>query len=543
MTHFSGVMKTCIRGIYEWNSDEDVPAWINALSAFPFRVPCFSSRREAIAWIRRFCITGSNPDRPHFKHIFTLVTTWDQVDRYILKRLCRYPSSSPARPPLDYRRYGEVESRLSLPLYRNRISRKSMLNTLRYLFVHQRCGIFVKIHRRSVCMFVPFANEDFQNSWSHCISFDSSDGSMDAYYKEKQSTYRPENILPNKARWWNNGWVIDNEMARLGHSQGTSPVWMDFFLAPLREMLEAACELRDMPDCEFFINKRDHPQLLKDPTLDPTPFINDKKLPRCSYTDHVPIMSFYTGERYADIPWPTTEDWEIATSRVYPATFWHYVRRDGELVLSAEPRDTYQSCPSVPWGDRVAVAFFRGTCTGSGTQIDTNQRLHLAHLSHVWQRPDLLDAALTGWNLRDKMTQHGLMTYIKKQVFPFYVGRDNFVPFSEQARYKYLIYVQGHSAASRLTYLLRIGACILKIESSCEAPDLWYSSLLREWEHYIPVKADLSDLKEKIIWCKAHDELCRAVSRNAVAFYSRYLCQDAILDYIYGVACSISHTP
>jgi hypothetical protein len=37
--------------------------------------------------------------------------------------------------------------------------------------------------------------------------------------------------------------------------------WGDHFLAPLCDMLAEACNQRSIPDCEFFLNKKDYPQL------------------------------------------------------------------------------------------------------------------------------------------------------------------------------------------------------------------------------------------------------------------------------------------
>jgi len=40
-----------------------------------------------------------------------------------------------------------------------------------------------------------------------------------------------------------------------------SQLWGDQLLVPLRDMLHTMCETRQVPDCEFFINKRDYPHL------------------------------------------------------------------------------------------------------------------------------------------------------------------------------------------------------------------------------------------------------------------------------------------
>lgn len=159
-----------------------------------------------------------------------------------------------------------------------------------------RCsaGIFVKIKARKLCMFVPFANANYRNTWgnvlevrrlctaaeeSKCcrlltphnvgacvwcggLQFDSSDGTYETYQKEKRlAGYRYENTMRNVAEWWANGNVIDNERTKAGTDRRFTQEWGDYFLCQLREMLEAACRTRDVADCEFFINKRDYPHL------------------------------------------------------------------------------------------------------------------------------------------------------------------------------------------------------------------------------------------------------------------------------------------
>lgn len=39
----------------------------------------------------------------------------------------------------------------------------------------------------------------------------------------------------------------------------------------------------------------------------------DVELARHGYMSYAPIASFYISDRFADIPWPTTEDWEAGT--------------------------------------------------------------------------------------------------------------------------------------------------------------------------------------------------------------------------------------
>lgn len=58
-------------------------------------------------------------------------------------------------------------------------------------------------------------------------------------------------------------------------------------------------------------------------------------------------------------------------------------------------------------------------------------------------------------------------------------------------------------AAYRLPYLLAGDSVVLKQDSSYY--EHFYNEL-QPWEHYIPIKADLGDLLEKIQWAREHDE-------------------------------------
>jgi hypothetical protein len=194
------------------------------------------------------------------------------------------------------------------------------------------------------------------------------------------------------------------------------------------------------------------------------------------------------------------------------------------------------------WSDKMPTAFFRGTATGGGTTVDTNQRLHLALLSYEWNKDQIkgsnsnqypyLDAKITGWNRRDKKIAGKPMTYIKTSDFPFKGGRENFTPIYEQSAFKYLIYAEGHCAACRYGFMMRLGSVILKVDSLCVASELWYFPLLKPYYDHVPVKADLSDLREQIDWCRQHDDECRIIADNAKSLYDRFVSKEGILDYM-----------
>ncbi len=63
---------------------------------------------------------------------------------------------------------------------------------------------------------------------------------------------------------------------------------------------------------------------------------------------------------------------------------------------------------------------------------------------------------------------------------------------------------------------------------------------MKPYVDHVPVKADLSDLEEKIRWCREHDDECRKIGENAKIFYDKYVSRNALLDYVEMVCRSIS---
>lgn len=75
--------------------------------------------------------------------------------------------------------------------------------------------------------------------------------------------------------------------------------------------------------------------------------------------------------------------------------------------------------------------------------------------------------------------------------------------FCDHHQYKYQINIDGTVAAYRLPYLLAGDSVVFKQDSGYY--EHFYGEL-RPWEHYIPVRADLGDLLDKIQWARDHDE-------------------------------------
>lgn len=267
---------------------------------------------------------------------------------------------------------------------------------------------------------------------------------------------------------------------------------------------------------------------------------DDVPLPREKYSAYAPIMSFFVGKDFADVPFVTTDDWETATGRVYPP--------HGVDIRSEKNRKRN----AVPWSERTPTAFFRGNATGPGTDARSNQRIRLARVSAAWKEDGshgagngvdgvrYLDAGLVGWNFRDRKMQGQPMTFIKPKELG--LPKADRVPMYAQMKYKYHVYVDGHCAAMRYASMMPLGAVILKVLSVTKADSMWYFPLLRPYDihaaqpdpggDHIPVAPDLSDLSEVITWCKQHDEVCERIASNSSALYERLIAKEGQIDYM-----------
>lgn len=58
-----------------------------------------------------------------------------------------------------------------------------------------------------------------------------------------------------------------------------------------------------------------------------------------------------------------------------------------------------------------------------------------------------------------------------------------------------------------------------------------FYSKLQPFEHFVPIKRDLSDLPEKIIWAREHDEEAHQIARNARNFATNNLLPQHVICY------------
>jgi hypothetical protein len=108
----------------------------------------------------------------------------------------------------------------------------------------------------------------------------------------------------------------------------------------------------------------------------------------------------------------------------------------------------------------------------------------------------------------------------------------------EQLRSKFLLSLEGNDVATGLKWMLASNSCVVMPPPVCES---WAcEGELRPFEHYVPVRPDLSDLEAVHDWCLSHPGDCAAIARQGQVYIRRFLdagreraiCREVIAGYL-----------
>jgi hypothetical protein len=168
----------------------------------------------------------------------------------------------------------------------------------------------------------------------------------------------------------------------------------------------------------------------------------------------------------------------------------------------------------IPWEDRRAIAFWRGNTTGirTGKSWNSIPRIQLCEICNKEDVRSFFDVGLSGlaqipkYEI-NKVENSGLMR--------------GYVPMLSSDQYKYQIDIDGNSNAwSGLFQKLLSGSAILKVASP-HGFRQWYYDRFIPWEHFVPVKPDMTDLVEKTQWLIANDDKAMRIGQKGVELASK----------------------
>ena len=398
------------------------------------------------------------------------------------------------------------------------LTSNSVENTFDYLYNKFKKSIFVKIVNGKLKVFLPFSKVKYINEWGDKIKTDPTKYSglvnfLSHIYSMEGRKFNPKSVNAFTQQWYANNYLVRYEYPIKEHDNN---------IGTFKEMIDELCNNRQIPDIEFFLNRRDFPLLAKDGTEPYTSIWGDNHpLVSHKYEKYSPILSMSVTDNFADILMPTWDDW---------------LRVSKEKEDKEDKEDKTNNSLS-DWDSKKPTAIFRGSTTGEGVTIETNIRLKASHISYLHNLEikdgeiPLLDAGITKWTLRPRKLKDDMyLQTVEKDSPPINnLKTASFLSPKEQEEYKYILYLDGHVSAFRLSSQLLSGSTVLIPSSKWK---MWYSHLLSQYTHYVPVKEDLSDLLQVIQWCRENDSKCKKIAENAKEFGLRFLSKEGMFDYL-----------
>uniref|UniRef100_A0A672J1T8 Glycosyl transferase CAP10 domain-containing protein n=1 Tax=Salarias fasciatus TaxID=181472 RepID=A0A672J1T8_SALFA len=237
-----------------------------------------------------------------------------------------------------------------------------------------------------------------------------------------------------------------------------------------------------LPDLEMVANVRDYPQVPHwvQPTL--------------------PVFSFSKTSDYQDIMYPAWTFWEGG-----PAVWPIYPTGLGRWDLMRD--DLKKSAAQWPWKKKESRGFFRGSRTSA-------ERDPLVLLSR--DAPELVDAEYTK-NQAWKSEKDTLGRPPAKEI-----------PLVDHCKYKYLFNFRGVAASFRFKHLFLCGSLVFHVGD--EWQEFFYPQL-RPWVHYIPVKQDLSNVRELLQFVKDNDAIAQEIAKRGQEFILNHLRMEDVTCY------------
>jgi hypothetical protein len=237
-----------------------------------------------------------------------------------------------------------------------------------------------------------------------------------------------------------------------------------------------------LPDGVFLLSLNDTVILREDGFHPFENFVGRIHRKKYDFSKHIPILSLSGKNGFLDMVLPNYDD----------------------VINALSPPRDIRYCE---WSKKDNAAVFRGGASGCGYTQETNARIRISTM-----RSPLIDAGIVGKTKTVDSTSvkfdpvHGL------GMMNTGLSPKPFMTLKEQSRFKYIVHIDGNVNAYRLLTTMKTGSVILRVVSEYTS---WADKYLKPDVHYVGVRADLTDLEEKIEWCVKNDAECRRIAESA----------------------------
>jgi hypothetical protein len=165
-----------------------------------------------------------------------------------------------------------------------------------------------------------------------------------------------------------------------------------------------------------------------------------------------------------------------------------------------------------PWELKKDMAIWRGLLTGFLSLEDREEKSF----------KELCDMLSRCRFVRDNLDTPGLDVGVSEQLSDFLVDNDNLNMIKGRKlrithlRYKVIIIMEGNDVSSGLKWALYSRSVVMMPTPT--KTSFLMEELLSPWIHYVPLKSDLSDVREKLEWVSKHDEAARKIAERGTLF-------------------------
>jgi hypothetical protein len=430
----------------------------------------------------------------------------------------------------------EISFKLQSSVY-ELISHQTVINTFNYIFQKFDNGIYVQIKDNKVKYFTPFINMNFVNNWADLIKLPKKYASLEDYYLAKKKILGLKiNLEKNKDLWTASNCSIET----IKRTNINDSKWSEIY-----QMITETCENHKVADVEFFMNLKSFP-LLRNDFTEPFNYIfgENKFLTSQYYTSYQPILSISSNEQFGDLTYPSAEDWRLITKEYYrnACENKNVMSNCGDEHNQHQKKnfDEYDveshSCVNniLEWDEKINKLYYLGDSAGCGITINNNPRLKLIEIG--MKNKDLMEVSLSRYSKSDKLnprTQE--MGFFNAEETNLYTVGNK---IGKHGKYKYLISVPSYTIDPDLGFYLSMGGLVFKVDSDYSS---WYDNLLKPYQHYLPIKKDLSNLVPFIKWANKNPDSAQKIARNGYIAYKKFFNRKVVLNYWSYLLNSISN--
>lgn len=162
------------------------------------------------------------------------------------------------------------------------------------------------------------------------------------------------------------------------------------------------------------------------------------------------------------------------------------------------------------WNNRIPKVFWRGSCSADYKRGELLRRDVVKALVDC---PYADVKLIRQWHENKDIPDH------------FFANKVNINTFLQ---HKYILIVDGNGISSSHTWVFASGAVPLLITNN----EFWFRKYLIPFKNYVPIKYDLSDLKERIEWLLENEDKAQEIVSNSIEFADTVFSHEYQANYI-----------